>query len=220
MGITHPKRASQAMHGGVFLGAVALTTVALPRSRWPWYFLLPLLVYFAIVFVLPPLRRSFRSLSIGRLDRLGVAAAVALSLLTSVALVAYQALERPDVTTLAAGLRIETFGSLVLVGVYFSLLNAVLEEVIFRGVLYEAVAAEWGPAVAVAATAVCFGVGHMHGYPPGLLGAFLAGLYGVALGLLRWWSGGLALTVGCHVCADATIFTILVTAGAFPEVSG
>jgi hypothetical protein len=45
----------------------------------------------------------------------------------------------------------------------------------------------------------------------------LAGAYGVALGLLRWWSGGLGLTIGCHVCADATIFGIMVSAGAFAE---
>jgi membrane protease YdiL (CAAX protease family) len=82
-------------------------------------------------------------------------------------------------------------------------------------VLYEAFLADWGPAVAILGTAVCFGLGHMRGYPPGPLGAVLAGGYGLALGLLRWRSGGLALSIGCHICADATIFAILASAGAF-----
>ena len=64
-------------------------------------------------------------------------------------------------------------------------------------------------AVALAVTTVCFGCGHLYGYPPGPLGAVLAGAYGLALGVLRWWCGGLALAVGCHMCADATIFGLL-----------
>ena len=45
----------------------------------------------------------------------------------------------------------------------------------------------------------------------------LAGLFGLAMGLLRWWTGGLGLAIACHVCADATIFVILASAGAFPS---
>jgi hypothetical protein len=39
----------------------------------------------------------------------------------------------------------------------------------------------------------------------------LAGLYGLALGLLRWRAGGLGLAVACHISADATIFYLLVS---------
>src|SRR5262249_38324054 len=106
---------------------------------------------------------------------------------------------------------------LILAGLFFSFANAAMEELIFRGVLYEAVAAERGAAIAVGVTALLFGLEHAQRYPPGALGAVLPGRYGVSLGLLRWWSGGLGLGVLCHVCADATIFGIVVWAGAFAE---
>lgn len=61
-------------------------------------------------------------------------------------------------------------------------------------------------------TAFVFGIGHWQGYPPGVIGAVLAGYYGLALGLMRWWSGGLALDFACHVTADATIFVIVARA--------
>src|SRR5262249_15805108 len=93
-----------------------------------------------------------------------------------------------------------------------SVVNAVLEELIFRDVLYQAVDAERGAAVAIAVTALFFGLGHVRGYPPGPLGAVLAGGYGVALGMLGLWPGGLALPVACPVGSDATIFGILVSA--------
>src|ERR1700733_6478234 len=51
-------------------------------------------------------------------------------------------------------------------------------------------------------------LGHLHGYPPGPLGAVLAGIFGMALGLLRLWTGGVGLTILVHICAGGTIFTI------------
>jgi hypothetical protein len=42
----------------------------------------------------------------------------------------------------------------------------------------------------------------------------LAGIYGLCLGWLRVFSGGLGLPVIAHIAADATIFTIIGRAGA------
>jgi membrane protease YdiL (CAAX protease family) len=105
--------------------------------------------------------------------------------------------------------------NLVVAALCFSTLNALLEEFVYRGVLYEALAAEWGAVVAIGGTAAAFGLGHLAGYPRGIMGAILAGLYGIALGLLRWWTGGLGLVVACHIAADATIFGLMAWEGAF-----
>jgi membrane protease YdiL (CAAX protease family) len=205
-------------HGGVFLAALGVTALFLPATGWPWYLVMPLATYGAVVLLIPALRRTVPVPPAGRLTGPRILAAIVLSAATSGVLLAYQALVAPDVTGLGAYIPVAAFGSLALAWVCFTLVNAVLEELVFRGVLYEALTAEWGAAVAVAATALAFGLGHLHGYPPGPLGTVLAGLYGVALGLLRWWTGGLALPTACHACADATIFGILASAGAF-EVS-
>jgi hypothetical protein len=99
----------------------------------------------------------------------------------------------------------------------FSVVNAALEELVFRWILYEALFAECGATVAIAVTAVLFGMGHTRGYPPGLAGVVLSGGYGVMLGLLRLWAGGLGLVVASHVCADATIFGLLVCTDVFGQ---
>jgi hypothetical protein len=198
-----------AVHGTVFLLALGAIAIGLSPLRWPWYLLLPLLAYAVVVLAWPRLRRTAPRLAIGRFDGWPLAAAVALSVATSIVLVAYQALARPDVADLAAGLPVAAFRNLLFAGVCFSAANAALEELIFRGVLWEVAAAEWNVAVALGATAALFGLGHLHGYPPGPLGVVLAGLFGLALGLLRWWTGGLGLAIAVHVCADATIFGLL-----------
>ena len=64
-------------------------------------------------------------------------------------------------------------------------------------------------------TGVLFAMGHLHGYPPGPIGTVLAGIFGFAVGLLRLWAGGLGLAIAVHICADATIFSLLCWSGAF-----
>jgi uncharacterized protein len=209
-----------AVHGTVFLVALGAVAVSLSPPRWPWYLLLPLLAYAVIVLAWPRLRRTAPRLAVGRWQGRPLAAAVALSLATLIVLIAFQALRRPDVADLAAGMPVAAFGNLLLAGVCFSAANAILEELIFRGVLWEVAAAEWNVGVALGATSVLFGLGHLHGYPPGPLGAVLAGLFGLALGLLRWWTGGLGLAIAVHVCADATIFGLLSWSGAFRQATG
>lgn len=99
-------------------------------------------------------------------------------------------------------------------GVAFSICNAFLEELAFRGVFYDAAESQFGTGLAILGTAALFGYGHMGGYPPGPLGAIFAGIYGLLLGWLRHVSNGLGLTLISHVAADATIFAILVWTGA------
>lgn len=108
-----------------------------------------------------------------------------------------------------------SFGGIIPFAILFSLLNAVCEELIFRGILFDALASHWSPWTAAVFTALLFGYGHLQGYPPGPRGAMLAGLFGLALGCLRILTGGLALPILAHIAADATIITLLTRAGAF-----
>ncbi len=124
-------------------------------------------------------------------------------------LIVYQVLVQPNVTELTTYLPATVFGSVAVAGVYFSVVNALLEETMFRGLLYDALESQWGWHAAIFGSAAIFGAGHVVGYPQGLLGAVLAGIYGLMLGWLRHQTGGLAAPVVAHVSADATIFWIL-----------
>src|SRR5205814_2228690 len=114
--------------------------------------LIPLAAYYALVVTVPPLRGTVPRLSVGRVGWLSGLAGILLIAVTSAALLSYQILFDPDVSALAARLPVRAFGNLILAGICFSLLNALLEEWIFRGLLYEAVAAEWGATIAIGAT--------------------------------------------------------------------
>jgi CAAX protease family protein len=80
-------------------------------------------------------------------------------------------------------------------------------------VLFDSVAAQWGTVVAVVVSAVFFGYGHMQGYPPGPPGVMLAGLFGLVIGSLRAFTGGIGLPYLVHIAADTTIFILITRSG-------
>jgi membrane protease YdiL (CAAX protease family) len=200
----------RALHGGLFLLFVPLPTLLPGLMRWPWHFALPLLGYAAVVVVIPPLRRTFAWLHAGHLGRRVLAVSGGIILIASAALVLFQAVFVPDLAHLRAQFPDVTGGRLVLFGVYFSLLNALLEEVVFRGVVQDALESQFRPITALLLQAIIFGIAHYQGYPMGILGVVLAAIYGLMLGWLRNWAGGLAAPVLVHVFADATIFALVV----------
>jgi membrane protease YdiL (CAAX protease family) len=125
----------------------------------------------------------------------------------------YQVYAAPDLANLHRYLPLGRLGGFVVGGAIFSVCNAILEEIVFRGVLFDAVRAARGLPMALIVTSVAFGIGHYGGYLPGVAGAVLAGIYAPALGILRVHSGGLGASIVAHVFADATIVTILARYG-------
>jgi uncharacterized protein len=198
------------VHAGLLLALLTLPSFIRELRPWPLYLLAPLTIYALIVAIAPPLRRGLRWLRIGRLDGAVIAWTAAIILGSSAALVLWFVLARPDVGDLTE--KIPHVGPMQLfpIGITFSVANALMEEAMFRGVFQEALTAEWGPWPAVVIQGVLFGVIHIQGFPRGGEGMVMASAYGVALGWLRLRSGGMAASCIAHVCADATIFALLV----------
>jgi uncharacterized protein len=197
-------------HGVAFVLLMA-GALAVPALRqWPWVWLAPTIAYFTLVLCAPRLRRTMGWLRVGQLSKGSIAATIAVMTLTVLILVLFHAIARPDVRGPRAAIPVDAFGGVIMAGVIFTIVNATLEELIFRGVLFDALESQWGVWVTLAATALLFGLGHLRGYPPGVMGACLAALFGFALGVLRLWTGGLALPIVAHMAADATIYSILI----------
>ena len=203
------KSGSGPLHGLLIIALIAIAAFIPACRDWPWLWLEPLAAYGATVALFRPLRISFRPWRFGHASKPSILATVIVTVVSCVVLVTFHRVTRPDVRDFLAFLPIAALGGLISAGVGFSILNALLEEIVFRGILFDAVESQWGAWPAAAATAFLFGYGHMHGYPPGPLGAVLAGTYGFCLGGLRAHTGGLGLCVLSHIAADATIYILI-----------
>ena len=187
-----------------------------PQFRiWPLLWVIPLSVYLVMVATIPPLRASFSRWRFGRITLFATCAAGVIGLSTIVTLVVFDHTVHPDVSGYRTMLPVQWFGGIFGTAILFPLLNAALEETVFRGVLFDSIASQWSYAIAVIVSAVFFGYGHMKGFPPGPIGAVLAGIFGIAAGWLRVVTGGIGLPFFTHVVADTTIFILLTRSGAW-----
>ena len=202
----------RAVHGGLLLLFLPIPMLLPALAGWPWHILVPLLGYAIVVCLNGPLRRSLNWLHFGRLDGRVLAVTTAIVLVSSTALVLYYLLFSPDLSHLSEHFPAATGLTLILAGVLFSVVNALMEELAFRGIVMDALESQLQATTALAAQALAFGAAHYHGFPAGPVGVVLASIYGLMLGMLRRWANGLAAPVIAHICADATIFAIVVNA--------
>ncbi|NOS71754.1 MAG: CPBP family intramembrane metalloprotease [Verrucomicrobia bacterium] len=200
-------------HGVTFILLMACALAFPMLRRWPWVWLAPFIAYFLLIVCVPCLRRSMGWLRAGKLSSASVIVTIGVMALTVLALVLFHTMVRPEVRGYRAAIPFDALGGVIIAGVIFTIVNATLEELVFRGVLFDALESQWGTWVTLIATALLFGLGHLRGYPSGIVGACLAALFGFAVGVLRLWTGGLALPIVAHMAADATIYCILVHGG-------
>jgi hypothetical protein len=194
---------------------LAFLTRILPCYSLGLMLLLPLFVFITVCAIFEPLRSGTLWLRWGRVTTRGIAVGGAVVALSCVSLVVWYRLCHPDISAFTASLPHASGIVLPAVGVAFSVTNALAEECIYRGILWEGLSAitrRW-PAVLVV-QALIFGVAHWWGVPNGVIGVILGIIYGLMMGIVRRVSGGLLLPVIVHIFADLVVFTLLLdTAG-------
>ena len=203
------------LHGALFFMLAWIAGFVPACSIWPLPLAIPLIGYLLIVIAIPGLRATAPAFQLGRCSATAAVITAAIMLISAASLIAFDAIMRPNVEEYRTFLPVPAVGGMLAAGILFSLLNPVLEEVIFRGILFDAVRSQVGPIATILITAALFGIAHMHGYPPGVIGATLAFLYAIAIGGLRMLTGGLALPILAHVVADATIYVLIARTGVF-----
>jgi len=104
-------------------------------------------------------------------------------------------------------------GLLIAGGLIFSMINAAVEEGAYRGVVLHALDTSLGPGlVALVLQAVAFGTLHIQGgFPRGWLGAGLACIFGIFMGVVRRRAGGMFAPWIAHVVTDVVIAGIVLT---------
>ena len=137
----------------------------------------------------------------------------ACAVVAAVALGAWYALFRPNLTDLvAAYVPAAPVELLVLGGLLFSMVNATVEEGAYRGVIQHGLETAIGLGMAaLVLQAAAFGALHINGFPRGWVGVGLATIYGLMMGAVRRRSGGMLAPWIAHVLTDVVIAGIILT---------
>lgn len=133
--------------------------------------------------------------------------------ISGITLVCWYAVVKPDVSDFAGRVSDVRPVALIALGVLFSVTNAVCEEFLWRGMIFDALERiSLPPAAVISIQALSFGMAHLHGFPRGVSGIVLASIYGFILGCVRKQAKGLLTPIAAHVIADLVIFAILASA--------
>ena len=176
--------------------------------------IVPLIVYSLAVRTNKRLRDETPRVPWGTADVRSALLSLAVVIVSSAALVVWALWTAPDLTPVTgfipAGVGL---WALILGGIVFSLVNGFVEEYIYRGIIWEGVAAAVSnPWAVLIIQAAFFGAAHMWGVPNGPIGMGLAFFYGLMTGIVRKYSGGIVMPTVAHVFADLTIFLMLLSA--------
>jgi hypothetical protein len=99
---------------------------------------------------------------------------------------------------------------LVVVGTVFSVVNAMAEQFVLKGIAWNwlelVFKCEWQ---VNASQAALFGIIHMEGFPKGWVGVLMATRYGLVHGIIREASDRLIAAMVANVCADASFFLVI-----------
>jgi membrane protease YdiL (CAAX protease family) len=203
-------RVESAAHLGLFL-ALVVAAMHLPAGPWPLPPGIGVLAYLALMLPLRSFRAGLGWARFGAFDRSVALLVLASVAVASTALVVWFLALRPDVSDLLAGLPHVPGWQLVLLALAFSMVNAFVEETIYRGVLLDALDAALGAGwVAVLLQGAAFGLMHLYGFPRGWIGVGLATIYGGMMGVLRRRARGMFAPWVGHVAVDVAIISILV----------
>jgi uncharacterized protein len=199
-GLLHPGPGAAVTVLGAAISIIAATSIA-------WQAVMPAALA-SFLFVLParPALGSLRE-PVGRVPFWGTIACAAV---TPIALTVWFVLFDPDLRDITRRL-VELGPTEIALGAAgFVLINAFCEELIWRGVIQSRLSALLPERDAVFVQAISFGAQHVHGFPRGVAGVMLAGVWAIGLGMLRRKAGGLLAPILAHIVADATIAVIVI----------
>jgi uncharacterized protein len=190
-------------------------------SWWPFRLLMPLLAYHLIVLLSPNLRRSYMGLQRGHINKDVFLLMLATIFISTLALIVWCWLLKPDLSIYFGQIPNMPLIVIPLAGLAFSVMNAVMEEFAFRGIIMSGASNAFETAtISVFFQAIAFGLFHyLGGFPNGVIGASLTFVYGVLLGFIRNRSQGMMAPVVTHIFADLVIFSMLITFLRMPTTS-
>ncbi|MCY3842463.1 MAG: type II CAAX endopeptidase family protein [Acidobacteria bacterium] len=177
-------------------------------------FALALAGYGVLVSRVSWLRDAGQWLAVGRLDARTLTFSAAFAALSGAVLLVWHVLAQPSLDDLVATFVPDwPFWLLAAAAVGFSIVNAVLEEAAYRGVLQHALERAVGAGhAALVLQATAFAALHfLAGFPRGMVGVAVTFAYGLVLGTIRRQAGGLAAPVAVHALTDLAIVAIVLT---------
>jgi membrane protease YdiL (CAAX protease family) len=178
---------------------------------WPISLIFPILVYYSIVLLYK--KNALKEyIPIGDITKRTILLIVMVSVVSILALMVWFFLLHPNKEQYAALFpKVNTF-ILPFVGLGFAIINSLIEELMFRGIIYNNIEKyiSNNKILIILLQSIPFATLHyIGGFPNGYFGILLTFIYGILLGEIRSISKGLLAPIIAHIFTDFIIFYIV-----------
>lgn len=174
------------------------------------YSTISLLIYYLFIFSIKSFRKNITYFKMGKINKWVVLLIIG-TVISCVALVFWYILFNPEVVDLENMLPTKNIVLIIFTGLLFALFNSITEEIIVRGIIWDGLSVIFkSPYIIIPLQAILFGIMHINGFPSGWIGVFLASIYGIFLGIIRYKSNGIFYPILSHFFVDLFIYYILV----------
>ena len=194
----------------VFL-VLAFSTRCLPVYSLFLILAVPLAIYGLLVWKVPTLSSGRSGFVMGRIEKRPLIVTIAVTAVCVSGLIAWYIISDPDFSGFTDSFGDRATVAVILGGLLFSVVNVLVSETVFRGVVWQGIQ-ECFPKVlpVVLIQGLLYGAAHFWGaLPSGWEGAILSGVYGLLLGVIRHSSNGLTLPIISHLCVDLTLLSFV-----------
>ncbi len=196
-------------HALLLFGAMLLVTAVPSLQRWPLGLFFPILLSTSTLYAIPRLRYRPDWFRLGESSRSVTTLGLLTLFLAPICLFIWYKATSPNLSAFSQQIPHRSLWLTLLAGITFALINSVSEEVVFRGVLQQALTIRLGVRGAWWLQGLMFGLMHSNGVPQGVTGMVLATAFGVVLGWIRYKSKGVGLCCLLHFVTDAVIFGLI-----------
>lgn len=207
------KKTWEFVHCGLFLFLMSLAWAIIPLEYSALQLFIIFFVTTAILWPFQAIRSAFSWMKIGRIDRLTWVILYLTGVISTGVLIlwAFWTKDLGAGLRMVQGLNYYPAWLVFLIGIpLFAIFNAFAEEIVYRGVLQEALMRVFTSRVAILLQASAFAAIHVaSGFPNGVIGYIMVLVYGVILGYLRTRTGGMLAPYLTHVLADLVIGAFL-----------
>lgn len=197
-------------HSVLLIALLMLPLAVIGLYGWPRYLVVPLLLYAALAINFTPLRRTIPRIAVGHIRTHDLSDGLGLAVACSALMLLSYLLFRIDFSFFRRQVPHWPEPKLIAACLGLALANAFLEELVWRGIVYDSLAV-FGVGPALTLSSMAFAISHVFFLPTPILGMSMALTFGLAAGWIRARTGGIALPILMHFLVDSTLAAIIIS---------